>query len=244
MQPIFLSVIVPVYNEAARLTDSLPQLLAYLATHVPSYEVLIVDDGSDDDTSGVARRLAVDNERVRVLRDEVNYGKGYAVQQGMLAATGHLLLFTDADLSTPIDEVACLLAAFDEGYDVAIGSRKIAGADVQVHQHPLREWLGKGFTWLTNVLVTGNLSDITCGFKAFRQPVARDLFAVQRLYDWSFDAEILFLAQRRGYRIKEVPVRWRNDPRTKVNLLRDIVRSFFGLIRIRWNDWNGQYNRP
>ncbi len=240
---VFLSVIVPAYNEEARLGQTLRQMLNYLQAHCSAYEVVVVDDGSADDTSGMARRFAADDERVRVIRTEMNWGKGHAVKQGMLTAAGELLLFSDADLSTPIEELDNFLSAFDEGYDIVIGSRKLSGAQVQVHQKPLREWLGKGFTWLTNLLITGNISDVTCGFKAFRRPAARQIFSLQRIDDWSFDAEILFLAQKFKYRIKEVPVRWRNDPRTKVNLLRDIVRSFVGLVRIRWNDWQGKYKR-
>jgi len=236
----FLSLVIPAYNEEKRIGSSLAQIIAYFQRNGYSYELIVVDDGSTDRTVEIVKELIAGTQNGRLLCAR-HGGKGAAVRKGVLSAEGQYIFFTDADLSTPITELDKFLERLNKGHEIVIGSRKIAGANVEVHQSWLRESMGKVFTWLTNVILTKNLSDVTCGFKGFRRSVARKIFNRQQVNDWSFDAEILFLAQKYGYSIKEVPVRWRNDPATKVKLLQDTICSFLGLLKIRANDWRGKY---
>ena len=177
---------------------------------------------------------------LRVLRTEANRGKGHALKVGFAASRGERVLFTDADLSTPIEEADRLLASLDGGVAIAIGSRKLATSAVTVHQPWYRERMGMLFTALVRLLIH-DVSDATCGLKAMQGQVGRDLFARARVHDWSFDAEILLLARLRGHAIEEVPVRWEDRPGTKVRLLRDSVASLVGLARIRLNAATGRY---
>ena len=239
-----LSVVVPAYNEAARIADPLRRMAAFLAARAESFEIIVVDDGSRDPTFRVVRETAADLAApVHVLRYEPNRGKGYALKVGIGAARGERILFTDADLSTPIEDAEALLAALAEGADLAIGSRRLPGSVIAVHQPWHRELMGSVFTRIVRWLVA-DVSDVTCGFKAFRGDVGRDLFSRVRVYDWSFDAEVLLLARRRGCRLAEVPVRWEDRAGTKVSLLRDTLRSLWGLLRITANDRAGRYRRP
>lgn len=237
----YLSIVIPAYNEETRIGHSLKKILFYLERKGYSYELIVVDDGSKDETLKVISRIAERDGDIRVLRNKNNCGKGYAVKKGMLNAKGSYILFTDADLSTPISELDKFLQVVKNGYDIIIGSRKVSGAQIEVHQSWLREFIGKGFTWLTNIVVTKDISDVTCGFKCFKKAAARAVFSKQKLYDWSFDAEILFLAQKYGYQVKQMPVRWRNDSRTKFSVLRDILPSLLGLAKIRVAEWRGKY---
>jgi dolichyl-phosphate beta-glucosyltransferase len=237
---LLLSLVIPAYNEEKRIGPSLAEIIAYLQRNGYSYELIVVDDGSTDGTVEIVEELIAGMQNGRLLCAG-HGGKGSAIRKGVLSAEGRYVFFTDADLSTPITELDKFLEQLNQGYKVVIGSRKIAGANVEVHQSWLRESMGKIFTWLTNVILTKNVSDVTCGFKGFSRSVAREIFVRQQVNDWSFDAEVLFLAQKYGYSIKEVPVHWRNDPATKVNLFKDTVRSFLGLLKIRANDWRGMY---
>jgi dolichyl-phosphate beta-glucosyltransferase len=236
-----LSVVIPAYNEAARIADPLRRVGAYLHAHHPRSELVLADDGSTDGTAGVVETLSRElGVPVRVLPNDTNRGKGHAVRRGMLAARGALVLMTDADLSTPIDELARLSAAIEAGADVAIGSRKMAGAHIEQRQPALREAMGRVFTMLTRVFVV-NVSDVTCGFKLFRRDAAHAVFARVTLDDWSFDAEALYLTRRLGFRLVEVPVRWRDAAGTKVRRGRDAVQSAIGLARIVMNRARGRY---
>jgi dolichyl-phosphate beta-glucosyltransferase len=240
-QELRLSVVIPMYNETSRISDTIPSLLAYFSGQPYKYEFVIVDDGSTDGTAELARKLFAPAENVRVLEKRPNKGKGSAVRAGMLTAKGKVVLFCDADLATPPGELDKFWRWLDAGYDVVIGSRKMEGANITRHQPKWRESLGKVFTWLTNRLATRGISDVTCGFKCFSRDAARELFSRARLNDWSFDAEVLFIAQRRGYRVKEVPVTWHDKPGTKVRLLQDATRSLAGLMKIRLNGLRGKY---
>jgi dolichyl-phosphate beta-glucosyltransferase len=243
-QTTSLTVVVPAYDEAACIADSLREIAAHLETLrsvYPTCELIVVDDGSSDDTLERARRAASElSIPTRVLAYGANRGKGFALKVGFEAARGERILFTDADLSTPIDTAQDLLRQLDAGADLAIGSRKREGARVEVHQPWWREAMGKVFTRLVRIIVA-EVSDATCGFKAFRGDAGRALFASLRVYDWSFDAELLYLATRRGLRIEEVPVVWRDQPGTKVRIVRDATASLVGLIRIRLNSLLGRY---
>jgi dolichyl-phosphate beta-glucosyltransferase len=237
-----LSIVIPAYNEARRLERSLRSIAGFLARLDHSRELVIVDDGSSDGTFEVIQSIgAALDLPVRGIRYEVNRGKGYALKVGFAHARGERILFADADLATPIEELSSLYVALEEGCDIAIGSRKMAGAEIRVHQPWVREQMGKVFTWLVRTFLA-DVSDATCGFKMFRGEVGRDLFSRLRVDDWAFDAELLFLARRRGYRIAEVPVSWEDQSGTKVRLLRDAWSSARGLLRIVWNQRRGLYD--
>jgi len=242
--PTLLTVIVPAFNEASRITATLHAISDHFAQASFPVELIVVDDGSRDDTATVVReaapRLAVP---LRLLRYATNRGKGFALKIGFAASRGDRVLFSDADLSTPIEEADAFLAELARGADVVIGSRKSARAQIEVHQPWLRETLGKGFTWLVRQLVA-DVTDATCGFKAYRGDAGRDLYARMRVFDWCFDAEMLYVGRQLGLRLVEVPVRWSDRVGTKVDLRRDVVRSLVGLLRIRGNALRGRYRAP
>jgi len=243
-QTTSLTVVVPAFDESACIEGSLRSIAAHLESLrdiYPISELIVVDDGSGDDTAERARQVATSlSVRTLVLSYAGNRGKGFALKAGFAASTGERVLFTDADLSTPIETARPLLQAIDAGADLAIGSRKRTGARVEVHQPWWRETMGKVFTRLVRLLVA-EVSDATCGFKAFRGDIGRALFASLRIYDWSFDAELLHLANRRELQIDEIPVVWRDQPGTKVRILRDATASGIGLLRIRFNALIGRY---
>jgi dolichyl-phosphate beta-glucosyltransferase len=231
-------VVIPAYNEASRLPPTLRRLRDYLAARPGSHEILVVDDGSSDGTADAAR--AADCPGLEILRTKTNHGKGHAVRLGMLRARGERILMTDADLSTPIEDLERLLLRLAEGYDVAIGSRALAGADVQVHQPWYRENAGRAFNLFVRLLVLPGLRDTQCGFKVWESGAAREAFAAGRLDGFCFDVEALYLARKRGRRIIEVPVTWRNDAASRVGAVRGMA-AFLDLVRIRVNDWRGLY---
>ncbi len=228
-----LSVVVPAYNEEARLDFSLKQICSFLRKQPYASEVIFVDDGSTDRTVALAKRELAGFPHT-ILKNETNRGKGSAVRKGMLAAKGKFVLFTDADLSTPIEEAASFLRSLQGDYDVVIGSRALDESKVEVHQAFLREFMGKIFNRLARLLTFHKIRDSQCGFKGFRREAARELFSAQKMDGFSFDVEIVYLAQRKGLRILEAPVTWRNSPQSRVRLLGDPVRMFWDLVRIRW----------
>ncbi|HEY6197686.1 MAG TPA: dolichyl-phosphate beta-glucosyltransferase [Candidatus Binatia bacterium] len=239
--PAYLSLIIPAFNEDRRIGQSLERILSFFRAQSYPFEIIVVDDGSTDRTVEVVRGFAASDPQLRVEPQPQNRGKGEAIRKGMLLAGGKYLFFSDADLSVPIEAVPDFLSRLEAGDDVAVGSRRIAGAVIEVHQPIHRELMGKVFTGLSNLILGLKLKDFTCGFKAFRRDAARELFSRQRLGGWSFDSEILYLAKSKGYRIAEVPVVWRNDEATKVRLGRDVVRSFVDLWNIRINHALGKY---
>lgn len=239
-----LSVVVPAYNEAERIRAPLSELARYLADHRPDCELVIVDDGSSDGTADLVGSIAPGLPvPVVLLRYSRNRGKGHALRVGFAHSRGARVLFTDADLSTSIEGMERLLHALDEGAPVAIGSRKLEGSNILVRQRWYREWLGRVFTFFVRWLVA-DVSDATCGFKAFDGEVGRALFASSRIDDWSFDAEILLLARRADLRIAEVAVVWSDSTGSKVNLWRDVMGSLVGLARIHWLAVRGAYTTP
>lgn len=216
-------------------------MLAYLRAQPYESELVVVDDGSSDGTAEVVRQVAAGSPvPVEILRRARNAGKGAALKLGFARARGRSLLFTDADLSVPLEFIEPMRSALEQGADVCIGSRRREGARLLVRQPRLRQALGMVFTALVRLAI-GPVTDATCGFKAFRGDVGRDLFARARIPDWSFDAELLFLARRAGHRIEEIPVDWSDRPGSNVRVLKDALRSLRGLATIRWNGLRGTY---
>lgn len=239
-----LSLIVPAYDEAERIGAPLVEMATWLAGNVGPSEIVVVDDGSNDATCEIVREIAPTLPTpLRLVRYRPNRGKGYALKVGFASASGDVLAFTDCDLSTSLDALPEFLAEIERGADLAIGSRKTANATITRHQPLLRESLGKVFTWIVRRLIA-DVSDATCGLKAFRRDVGVDLFAHARIDDWSFDAEILLLARKRGYRVVELPVNWQDRDGTKVQLLRDVFGSLAGIAKILRNDRMGRYDEP
>lgn len=242
--PVELSVIVPAYNEEGRLPRTLTRMRDYFASRgftTHELEILIVDDGSNDGTVQVAEKWASEWPSVRVISNGDNRGKGYSVRHGMLEARGRIALFTDADLSSPIEESEKLLAAIGAGNEVAIGSRALDRSLISTHQSRLRELAGMIFNGFVRVSTGLPFSDTQCGFKAFVRESSRIVFEQQRIERFGFDPEILFLAKRHGLRTAEVAVRWAHDPATKVHMIRDSLMMFFDLADIRWNWLLGRY---
>lgn len=236
-----LSVVIPAWNEERRIAPSLGRSVETLRRLAPRHEIVVVDDGSGDRTLEVAREAAARAHEFRGLRNERNLGKGGAVRRGMLEARGDHILFCDADESTPMETLELFLPALARREAVVIGTRKNREAVIARHQPWLRETMGKGFTLLAQGLAGVRVTDFTCGFKIFRQDAAREVFARQTLSNWSFDAEILFLARHLGYSITEIPVTWTNDVDTRVRLLRDTVSSLKGLLQIAQRRARGHY---
>ncbi len=220
-ETIELSVVMPAYCEEHRLTAGLTRVKEYLNERGLVAEIIVVDDGSTDRTNELARELLADYPRHTVLRNEPNAGKGWSVRRGMLAANGAIALFTDVDLSAPIEGFDDLLAAHQGGADVAIGSRALGGSRIEVHQPLMREIAGRCFNLFVQQFVMRGIRDTQCGFKSFRQEVLRPIFGRQQIRRWGFDVEVLYIARRLGLQIAEVPVVWRNDEATKVNAAAD-----------------------
>jgi glycosyltransferase involved in cell wall biosynthesis len=243
MPPPSISVVIPAYNEEARLGPTVAAVCAYLETRGGEWEVILVDDGSKDRTVEVAKGAAGARPRVRVTELFGNRGKGAAVRAGVLAATSERVLFSDADLATPIGELARLEARLDEGYDIAIASRALPGSDIRTRQHRAREWMGRVFNALVRAVLIGGVRDTQCGFKLFSRAAARDLFGRASIDGFAFDVEILWLA-RGSYRIAEVPVVWRHVEESKVSPGLDAARMFIDLLRLRLRRRPGRRASP
>lgn len=245
-----LSIVIPVYNEAAVLGATLEAVVQRCGGIAPQgFEIVLADDGSTDGSTALAESLAdalagqqPALRALRVVRLPVNRGKGNAVRAGVLAARGDPVVYFDADLSTPLDELPRFLAALAGGADVAIGTRKHQDARIERPQPWLRVALGRSYTRLANALLGLQVSDFTCGCKAFRAAAARAIFTRQRLERWSFDAEIVCLAHRMRMRVDELPVRWINRPDSRVRVAGAVVRSFLELLAIRWHALRGHYD--
>ena len=236
---LFVSVVIPAYNEERRLGNTLQAVKKYLASADFQYEVIIVDDGSIDRTASIAEHADVPG--LRVLKNPGNQGKGYTVRHGIEQATGDIILFTDADNSTPIEEFETLRPHFDNGADIVIGSRALPQSQLQVRQTALREFAGRTFNWLLRLLVNLPFHDTQCGFKAFRREAAQAVFPHQSIRGWGFDAEVLLIARRQGLRIVETPVHWINSPDSRLSIWRDAPKMLLEVLKIRLNDLRGRY---
>lgn len=237
------SIVIPAYNERERITATLDRVLAYVAEQNWRAEVIVVNDGSKDNTAEIVRGYAARHETVRLVENPGNRGKGYSVRNGMLNAQGDVLLFTDADLSSPIEEAPKLFAAIDGGADVAIGSRWLR-SELQTERQPLlRQIYGRLFNLLLRVVLQLKNKDTQCGFKAFTRRAAREIFPRQQVERWGFDPELLYLAKKLGFRTEEIPVRWAHDDRSKISPLRDGIRMGVDVLQVRWNAIRGRYRR-
>ncbi len=236
------SIVIPAYNEGERLAPTLEKVLAYVRQQGWDTEVIVVNDGSRDNTAEIVRSFAEKDPMLRLVENPGNRGKGYAVRNGMLNARGEIVLFSDADLSSPIEEMPKLLQALAAGADIAIGSRWLR-ADLQTTRQSLhRQLFGRIFNGLNRILLGLGFKDTQCGFKAFTRRAAQTILPLQRIERWGFDPEILFLARKFGFRVDEVPVRWGHVGGTRINPLVDGARMFQEMLRIRWYDVAGKYD--
>lgn len=244
---VFLSIVIPAYNEEKRLPQTLDRVLSYLAGARPmsrrgNTEVIVVDDGSSDGTVAVADGFAKLHPNVRVLKNPGNRGKGYSVRHGMLDAAGEWVLFSDADLSAPIEEIEKLFRAVaEQDAAVAIGSRALDRSLIGVHQSWFRENAGQVFNLLMRLIVGLPFWDTQCGFKLFRRDAAGAVFSRVKIEGFGFDVESLFLARKLGYKTVEVPVRWNHAEGTKVSMVGDSLKMFWDLALVRWNSLSGRY---
>jgi glycosyltransferase involved in cell wall biosynthesis len=235
-----LSVVIPAYNEEDRIEKTLLAVSEFLKKQTFDYEILVVNDGSGDGTTSVVQKLAGSIPNLKLINNKVNHGKGWVTKQGMLEAAGDVRLFMDADNSTKVDEIIKFLSFFEQGYDVVIGSRRIAGADIAVKQSFFRDFLGGCFRFIVHTLVPVGVTDSQCGFKAFSAKAAAEIFPKQTIYRWAFDVEILALARKLGFKIKEVPITWINDAESHVKL-GGMFSMLLEVIQVRLNLWGGKY---
>lgn len=242
LEDVFLSVIIPAFNEEKRLPKTLEDIDRYLRGQSYKYEIVVVNDGSKDNTAQIVRERVSAIRNLRLIDNKENHGKGYVVRQGMLKAKGNYRLFTDADNSTSIDHVERFLPYFQQGYEVVIGSRRIKGAILDPPQPFYRQLLGRLFGLLTAILIgTWGIKDTQCGFKCFSQKAAETIFPKCKIDRFAFDPEILIIAKKLGYKIKEVPVVWKNDLESKVKL-GSMIKMGIDLLKIRWNLINRKYD--
>jgi dolichyl-phosphate beta-glucosyltransferase len=236
------SIVIPAYNESARLAASLEKVLAYVHAQGWDAEVIVVNDGSRDNTAEIIREFAAKDPIVKLLDNPGNRGKGYSVRSGMLHAQGQVLLFSDADLSAPIEEAPKLLQALEAGADIAIGSRWLR-AETQTQRQPLhRQLFGRVFNLLLRMSLGLQFADTQCGFKAFKRAAAEAIFPLQKIERWGFDPEILFLARKLGFKVQEVPVAWGHSGGARINPVVDGAKMFQEMLRVRWYSITGEYD--
>ena len=241
MGPATYSIILPAYNESARIAGTLDKILAHAAQRGWSVEVIVVNDGSSDNTAAIVREYASKHAVLRLLENPGNRGKGYSVRNGMLRARGDFLLFSDADLSSPIEEADKLFAAIAQGADIAIGSRWV-DRRLQIRRQPLhRRIFGRIFNLALRIILGLQYKDSQCGFKAFTRRSAQAVFPLQKIERWGFDPELLYLARKFGFTVSEVPVTWSHREGTRIHPLRDGIRMFGELLRVRWYALKGNY---
>ena len=237
-----ISIVIPAYNEAARIGRTLEKIKQYLEENRYSAEVLVVDDGSSDPTAEIVKQHGTNWPSLRLVQNLVNQGKGFSIKSGALQALGEIILFTDADLSAPISEMPKLLSPIQNGHcDVTFGSRAVDRSLIGIHQSPFREYSGRVFNVFVQGIAGLPFKDTQCGFKAFRRSCSLQVFERQTVSGFGFDPEILYIARKRGLRLMEIPVKWDNVHGTTVRLLKDSFRMFLDLVRIPWNDLKGKY---
>jgi glycosyltransferase involved in cell wall biosynthesis len=237
------SIVIPAYNESARIPATLESVVACIRERGWQAEVIVVNDGSSDATADMVRAFARTAPEVRLLENPGNRGKGYSVRAGMLQALGEVVMFTDSDLSAPIEEAERLFAAIAGGADIAIGSRWLESGR-QTHRQPLyRQFFGRCFNAVTRAVMGLPFADTQCGIKAFTRAAAQTVFQLQTIERWGFDPEILFIALKRRLRVEEVPVSWAHDERTRMSYLKDGITMLEEIATIRWNALRGRYGK-
>lgn len=241
MQNKEISVIIPTLNEEQRIENTIEKTIKYLKKNKYDYEVIVVDNASYDKTTNVVEKLIAKNKKIRLLRNSSNMGKGYSVKRGILNSKMGLILHTDADASTPIDELDKFLQYLND-FDVIIGSRRLPGSKITEKQPLHRRFVGKVFSIISKLLIISEVNDTVCGFRLYKSEAAMHVFPKQKIFGFAFDVEILFLAKKFGYKIKELPVIWESSAKySKVNAFVHSFEMFFDLIRIRINDLTGKY---
>jgi dolichyl-phosphate beta-glucosyltransferase len=239
--PVELSLVIPAYNEQDLIISTLEELIQFLETRIPKFEILVVDDGSQDKTTEIVQQYSLGQPRVRLLAQHSNLGKGCAIQRGVLESKGKYIIFVDADLPYNLDAIDSILAALSGDHDLAIGSRHLEGSEVR--DIPLLRYIaGQVFSVLVGILMFPGIHDTQCGMKGFRAEAAREIFKRLTIQKFGFDVEVLYIARKLKYSILPVPVKmtgFRYDSR--INVLRDSGRMFLDLFTIRWNDWRGKY---
>jgi len=236
------SIVIPAYNESARLGATLEKVLAYVHKQAWDAEVIVVNDGSRDNTAEIVRSFAAKDPALRLLENPGNHGKGYSVRNGMLNARGRIVLFSDADLSSPIEEAPKLFQALEAGADIAIGSRWLRAETQTQRQQLYRQLFGRIFNLILRLTLGLKFKDTQCGFKAFKQPAVQAIFPLQKIERWGFDPEILFLARKMKFKVKEIPVAWGHSGGTRINPVIDGSRMVMDMLRIRWYDVSGKYD--
>jgi glycosyltransferase involved in cell wall biosynthesis len=237
-----LSIVIPAYNECLRIEDALERVMRCIEARKWDAEVLVVDDGSTDETPAIVQRWMLKYPRLHMVRNPGNRGKGYSVRNGLLQSAGDIVMFTDADLSSPMEEAERLMKAIDDGADVAIGSRWLDKQRQTKHQPLYRRFFGRCFNWVTRRVMGLPFKDTQCGFKAFRREAAQVIFRLQTIERWGFDPEILFIARKLKYQIVEVPVTWGHDERSRMSYLKDGMKMLEEMYEIRRNSVRGRYD--
>jgi glycosyltransferase involved in cell wall biosynthesis len=237
------SIVIPAYNEAARIQGALESVVGCIRRWEWFAEVIVVDDGSRDRTAAIVQEFAANAPEVRLLQNPANRGKGYSVRNGVLQSLGEIVMFTDADLSAPIEEAEDLFAAIAAGADIAIGSRWLERDRQTVRQPLYRQFFGRCFNAVTRAVMGLPFADTQCGFKAFTRAAAQTVFQLETIERWGFDPEILFIALKRGYRVVEVPVTWGHDERSRLSYLKDGLRMLQDIAIVRWNALLGRYSK-
>jgi dolichyl-phosphate beta-glucosyltransferase len=241
LEPLTYSIILPAYNEAVRIGATLDLIFEFMSQQNWNAEVIVVNDGSTDSTADIVRGYSKKHPAFRLLDNPGNRGKGYSVRNGMLRASGDILLFSDADLSSPIEEADKLFEAIAGGADVAIGSRWLR-PELQKQRQPLhRQLFGRMFNLALRIILRLKFRDTQCGFKAFTRRAAHAIFPLQQIERWGFDPELLYLARKFDFTVKEVPVRWSHREGTRIQPLRDGIRMVVEIFKIRWNAMRGKY---
>jgi len=238
-----LSIVIPAYNESARIEATLARVLECVETRHWDAEILVVDDGSTDNTATIIQQWMARHPQLHLVKNPGNRGKGYSVRNGLLQAAGEIVMFTDADLSAPIEEATSLIEAIDAGADVAIGSRWLDKQKQTVHQPMYRRFFGRCFNWVTRRIIGLPFKDTQCGFKAFRRDAAQVIFRLQTIERWGFDPEILYIARKLKFTIIEVPVTWGHDERSRISYLKDGMKMLEEMAEIRTNSIRGRYDQ-
>lgn len=236
-----ISIIIPAYNEEKRLPATLESVSNFFTDKRMPFEIIIVDDGSTDNTAAIVNQYASRHLHTRLIVNKINKGKGFAIKTGVLAATGELILINDADGSSPIEEVDRLRAAIEDGAQLAIGSRAKPDSTRKVNALPYRTYIGNTFNRIVQSLLLPGIYDTQCGFKLFKKDIARNIFSLSTIDGYAFDVEILYLARLNKYRIDEISINWNNVPGSKVNVFVDSLKMLVEVLKISWNAAQGKY---